>query len=91
MPEGTGGRADRQAPDRMTAGGYVLRNGLWSRVGVQIRTCLSTFRRVVGMPDYAGYLHHLQQRHPDWPVPTEREFFRMYVESRYGNGATRCC
>jgi uncharacterized short protein YbdD (DUF466 family) len=43
------------------------------------------------MPDYAEYLRHLQQRHPDWPLPTEREFFDLYLRSRYGDGPTRCC
>jgi uncharacterized short protein YbdD (DUF466 family) len=43
------------------------------------------------MPDYAAYLEHLRQQHPGCPVPTEREYFAQYTESRYGNGASRCC
>lgn len=56
-----------------------------------MQQCLTTFRRVVGMPDYAAYLEHLARRHPDWPAPSQQEFFRLYIESRYGNGASRCC
>ncbi|MDZ4865496.1 MAG: YbdD/YjiX family protein [Gemmatimonadota bacterium] len=56
-----------------------------------MQSCLTTFRRVVGMPDYSAYLEHLSQRHPDWPVPSEQEFFQVYVETRYGGGVSRCC
>ena len=52
---------------------------------------MSDFRQIVGMPDYPAYLRHLQLKHPDWPIPSEREFFDLYVQSRYGNGASRCC
>jgi uncharacterized short protein YbdD (DUF466 family) len=77
-------------PARLTAG-WERRGALWVQLRQKIEGCLSDFRRIVGMPDYAGYLRHLQAVHPDWPVPSEREFFRLYVESRYGGGATRCC
>ena len=30
-------------------------------------------------------------RHPDRPIPTEREFYDEYVRTRYGDGPTRCC
>jgi uncharacterized short protein YbdD (DUF466 family) len=43
------------------------------------------------MPDYEGYLRHLRLTHPSWPIPSEREFFDLYVTARYGDGATRCC
>ena len=70
---------------------FRQRGSLWLRTSGTVQRCLTTFRRVVGMPDYAAYLEHLAQRHPDWPVPSEREFFQLYVESRYGGGASRCC
>ena len=53
--------------------------------------CWSAAKRVLGMPDYAAYLAHLRVHHPDCPVPTEREFYDQYVQTRYGDGATRCC
>ena len=52
---------------------------------------LAGLKRVLGMPDYAAYLAHLRTRHPDCPEPTEREFYDLYVRSRYGDGASRCC
>ena len=52
---------------------------------------LSAFKRVCGMPDYAGYLAHMTERHPGSAVLTEREFFEAHVNARYENGASRCC
>jgi len=52
---------------------------------------LRAFKRVCGMPDYAGYLAHMTERHPGSAVLTEREFFEAHVSARYGNGASRCC
>ncbi len=49
------------------------------------------FRRVVGMPDYAGYLTHMAERHPGVKVLSEREFFEEFVRIRYGSGVSRCC
>ncbi len=71
--------------------GWELRGTLWLRARERLTTCLTSFRQIVGMPDYPAYLRHLQQRHPDWPVPSERDFFDLYVQSRYGNGGSRCC
>lgn len=46
---------------------------------------------MAGMPDYAAYLQHMRQAHPDRPVLSEREFFEEYVASKYGDGPNRCC
>ena len=61
--------------------------GRWGRWG----RFVSGFKRMVGMPDYSGYLDHMAERHSGCPVLSEREFFDQYVSARYGNGATRCC
>jgi uncharacterized short protein YbdD (DUF466 family) len=52
---------------------------------------LSVLKRLLGMPDYAAYVAHLQTCHPERPVPSEREFYDEYVRTRYGDGPTRCC
>jgi uncharacterized short protein YbdD (DUF466 family) len=57
----------------------------------RLREWLSDLRRVVGMPDYPAYLRHLQRCHPERPVPSEREYFDLYLRARYGDGPTRCC
>jgi uncharacterized short protein YbdD (DUF466 family) len=64
---------------------------LRARLGALWRRILANGRRIAGMPDYAAYLGHLRERHPERPVPTEREFFELYLRSRYGDGPTRCC
>ena len=77
-------------PDRLTDR-WERQRALWRGLSWKVETCAAAFRRVAGMPDYAAYLRHLQAVHPDWPVPSEREYFALYVESRYGNGPSRCC
>ena len=61
------------------------------RARERLQQWLSDFRRMVGMPNYAEYRRHLQQCHPERPVPSEREFFDLYLQARYGDGPTRCC
>ena len=47
---------------------------------------------MVGVPDYQGYVGHMQKHHPGEPVMTHIEFFRERQEARYGgkNGG-KCC
>lgn len=52
---------------------------------------LTLVRRITGMPDYALYLAHQREKHPGDPVLTEREFYHLYLESRYGGAGSRCC
>ena len=51
----------------------------------------SGLKQITGMPDYAGYLAHMAEGHPDRRPVSEREFFDQYVNARYGDGASRCC
>jgi uncharacterized short protein YbdD (DUF466 family) len=51
----------------------------------------SFLRRIAGMPDYAAHVEHLRRRHPDLPIPSERQFFDEFVRARYEDGPTRCC
>lgn len=91
------GRTDGQTV-RQSAGPLVrrsseweFRGGLWVQVQQRLRACLSDFRRIVGMPDYQEYVRHLRLVHPTWPIPSERQFFELYMQTRYGDGPTRCC
>jgi len=52
---------------------------------------VSGFKRIVGMPDYPGYLQHMAEQHPDTEILSERMFFEEHIKARYGGGATRCC
>lgn len=56
-----------------------------------LHTILSAFRRIMGMPDYQGYVKHVRTCHPERPVPSEKEFYEAYLEHRYGGGVSRCC
>jgi uncharacterized short protein YbdD (DUF466 family) len=60
---------------------------MWARV----ERVLQVVRRVAGMPDYAAHVAHLRRYHPEFPVPSEREFYDEYVRARYDDGPTRCC
>jgi uncharacterized short protein YbdD (DUF466 family) len=89
---GSDGSAARRLGD--SAAGRVWgqsASGLWLQLREQAESCLSTFKQLTGMPDYNGYVRHLRLMHPSWPIPTEREFFDLYLDSRYGDGPTRCC
>jgi len=66
-------------------------DGRTGRRAEWLRRASATMRRIVGMPDYAGYVEHLRSKHPECAVPTEREFFDQYVAARYSGGPTRCC
>jgi len=52
---------------------------------------MSSIRRLMGMPDYPGYVEHVRACHPERAVPSEREYYEQYLERRYGNGVSRCC
>ncbi|MGN6391130.1 MAG: CstA-like transporter-associated (seleno)protein, partial [Gemmatimonadales bacterium] len=49
---------------------------------VRVARALQALRRIAGMPDYAAYVEHLRRRHPERPVPSEREFYDEYVRAR---------
>ena len=62
------------------------------RVGGSVFARLAlVLRRISGMPDYPAYLEHLRLAHPDRPALTEREYYDMYLRTRYGDSPTRCC
>jgi uncharacterized short protein YbdD (DUF466 family) len=69
-------RVDRAAPEDRP-----------SRLG----RALAALRQVAGMPDYERYLRHARTQHPECPALSERAFYDQYVNTRYGNGASRCC
>jgi uncharacterized short protein YbdD (DUF466 family) len=48
-------------------------------------------RSVIGVPDYARYLAHLQARHPDAKPLSREEFARERERARYAGTGSRCC
>jgi uncharacterized short protein YbdD (DUF466 family) len=55
------------------------------------RTLFRALRQIAGMPDYEAYVAHLQQHHPETPIPPRQRFYEQFLESRYEGGPTRCC
>lgn len=39
---------------------------------------------------YRGFVAHLRQHHPEQPVPSREDFFRMETDRRW-NSVRRCC
>ena len=55
------------------------------------RRAANVVRRVIGVPDYEGYLAHMQQRHPGC-VPLSRErFLSERLQAKYERPGSRCC
>ncbi|MEO6446942.1 MAG: YbdD/YjiX family protein [Gemmatimonadaceae bacterium] len=51
----------------------------------------ATINRIIGAPDYDGYVAHLRFSHPDTtPLPRD-EFVRQRLEDRYSRPGARCC
>ena len=42
-----------------------------------------TARLMVGVPDYAQYVEHMQTAHPNHPIMSEADFHRRAVDVRY--------
>jgi uncharacterized short protein YbdD (DUF466 family) len=50
-----------------------------------------SLRQVFGIPDFDRYREHMQIKHPEAPLLSEREFHAMAIDRRYGAGRARCC
>jgi len=47
--------------------------------------------QMFGIPDFERYRAHMQEKHPEAPLLTEREFCALAIDRRYGAGRPRCC
>jgi len=48
-------------------------------------------RTVIGAPDYARYLRHVRERHPDQTPLSREAFARDALARRYDRPGSRCC
>ena len=48
-------------------------------------------RRIIGAPDYEGYVAHVRRVHPSTTPMSRDEFTREAMARRYGKNASRCC
>jgi len=59
--------------------------------GLVISRLAQSFRLMVGVRDYVGYVRHMQQQHPELTPMTEKAFHRYCIDARYlGKGGGRC-
>jgi uncharacterized short protein YbdD (DUF466 family) len=50
-----------------------------------------TARRMIGVPDYAAYLRHARERHPEQVPLDYAAFFARAQSARYRGTGGRCC
>ncbi len=62
-----------------------------SSVQPGLRRLLRVVREIVGAPDYERYLERRVICHPDEAPLSPRQFYREFVNRRFGGGPTRCC
>lgn len=60
-------------------------------LSTRLRRATSTLNRIIGAPDYEGYLRHQRACHPDRAPMTRDEFVRQRLEDRYSRPGARCC
>lgn len=66
---------------------YLITSNARNRLG----RVAAIFKRIVGMPNYDAYVAHLRERHPECPVPNEREYYDLYLQGKYNGVGNRCC
>jgi uncharacterized short protein YbdD (DUF466 family) len=64
---------------------------LTARPRTRLQRIRQACRQMFGIPDYERYAAHMQARHPDKPLLSEREFHAMAIDIRYGGSRPRCC
>lgn len=62
-------------------------DGLWQCMKLINQRCTQSLRLMVGVRDYANYVRHLRQYHPERPPMSEREFHRYCLEARFPSKA----
>ena len=57
----------------------------------QLERIAAVLRRIIGAPDYEGYLAHIRSCHPN-TIPLSRDAFaREALARRYDQPGSRCC
>ena len=52
---------------------------------------LTIVRAIIGAPDYARYLAHQRDKHPDATPLSREQFARERERARYEGTGSRCC
>lgn len=64
---------------------------LGAELGQAGRYMAQSLRLMVGLPDYGGYLKHMQLNHPEQAPMSFEAFFRERQQARYGTGKGKMC
>ena len=56
-----------------------------------LRRAADTARTVIGAPDYARYLRHVREHHPELEPLSRDAFTRDALARRYERPGSRCC
>jgi uncharacterized short protein YbdD (DUF466 family) len=67
-----------------SAAAAVARGSLLKRVNAIVR-------RIIGAPDYAAYLRHVAEHHPECEPLSEAAFLDEQLTARYSTPGSRCC
>lgn len=57
----------------------------------RVTRATAVINRIIGAPDYEGYLRHHQACHPGCPPMSRDEFVRQRLDDRYARPGARCC
>lgn len=60
-------------------------------LSAQVQRVARTLRRIIGVPDYEGYLAHVQECHAGMTPMTREEFEKDRLEGKYNRPGQRCC
>jgi uncharacterized short protein YbdD (DUF466 family) len=55
------------------------------------RRVARVIRQIIGAPDYAAYLAHVREHHPERTPLGEPEFLQDRLTARYSRPGSRCC
>jgi uncharacterized short protein YbdD (DUF466 family) len=55
------------------------------------RRVAQAIRLIIGAPDYAAYLRHVREAHPERTPLSEPEFQQDRLTARYSRPGSRCC
>lgn len=62
-----------------------------SQIRQRIEMVLKVVRRIIGVPDYEGYVKHVCEHHPGATPLTRKEFERERMAAKYTRPGSRCC
>jgi uncharacterized short protein YbdD (DUF466 family) len=57
----------------------------------RVEEVLRVVRRIIGAPDYEGYLAHATAAHPGQKPLSREEFIQRRLEDRYCKPGGKCC